>query len=161
MVYDRPTVLSSLRFISNHRLRCQYENYFFSCLPISAVRYDEPGILDRRIIVKNSPLFVHHLQINLKSSQNLAKKLMQVSTKRKQIEVLNVVEIKYLIPRFNRGTNRPWWKTDRCELTHEGLDVVEVVDKAIIAKQPEPYLQSRLTMAFAGNLRKNYCHLRL
>ena len=69
---------------------------------------------------------------------------MQVSTKRKQIEVLNVVEIKYLIPRFNRGTNRPWWKTDRCELTHEGLDVVEVVDKAIIAKQPEPYLQSRL-----------------
>ena len=86
---------------------------------------------------------------------------MQVSTKGKQIEVLNVVEIKYLIPRFNRGTNRPWWKTDRCELTHEGLDVVEVVDKAIIAKQPEPYLQSRLTMAFAGNLRKNYCHLRL
>ena len=30
-----------------------------------------------------------------------------------------------------------------------------------VAKQPEPYLQSRLTMAFAGNLRKNYCHLLL
>ena len=145
MVYDRPTVLSSLRVISNDRLRCQYVNYFFSCLPISAERYDKPGMLDRRIIIKNShPSVVNHLHINLKSSQNLAKKLIQVSTEGKQIEVLNLVEAKYLIPRYYRDTNGPWWKTDRCTFTHKSLDVAEIVDKAIIAKQPELYQQSRL-----------------
>ena len=142
MVYDRPTVLSSLRVISNDRLRCQYVNYFFSCLTIP---YDKPGMLDRRIIIKNSPLsVVHHLQINLKSSQNLAKKLIQVSTEGKQIEVLNLVEANYLIPRSYRDTNGPWWKTGRCTFTHKSSDVAEIVDKAIIAKQPELYQQSRL-----------------
>ena len=65
-------------------------------------------MVDRRIIDEESPQSLnYHVQINLKKSHNLVKKLIQVSTEGKKIEVLNVKEVKYLIPDFDLSTNTP------------------------------------------------------
>ena len=97
-------------------------------------------MLDRRVIDEESPQSLnYHVQIKLKKSQNLVKKLNQASTEGKKIEVLEVKEVKYLIPDFDLSTNKPRWLTDRREATCKSINEnEEVVQKAVIAEQPKP-----------------------
>ena len=132
---------ASFKVYFNDKLRCMSVNCFFRSFPITLVRHNGPvTMVDRRVIEEESPQSLnYHVQINLKKSQNLVKKLIQVSTEGNQIEVLNAKEIKYLIADIDLSTNKPRWLTDRREATRESLDKIEeVVQNAVIAKQPEP-----------------------